>query len=100
MIKSKIQKKTDLKSHLLKKLHLTVAIEEEFLKPRNQVNHSNSYNTAAPRKPNPNALIGCQWQSPNTSTELLHIIKAVVQGKHIPLNAYYVNKDFFKMLVN
>lgn len=100
MIKSKIQKKIDPKGHLLKKLHLTIAIEEDFLKPRNQVNHSNSYNAAALGKPNPNALF---WmpitKSPNMPTELLHIIKAVVQGKHIDSNTYYVNKDFFKMLV-
>ena len=57
MIKSKIQKKIDPNGHLLKKLHLTIAIEEDFLKPRNQVNHSNSYNAAALGKPNPNALL-------------------------------------------
>ena len=38
-------------------MHLTVAIEADFVKPRNQVNHSNSYNAAALGKPNPNALL-------------------------------------------
>ena len=100
LIKSNIQKKTDPKSHLLKKLHLTIATVEDFPKPRNQVNHSNSYNTAALGKPNPNALLLDANNEESQHPYWVVTYNESSGSRKTHSLKYYVNKDFFKMLVN